>query len=225
MVIYSSGRTRVSMCMGLSFALLVAVCGNLRAAEGDFGEGLTIEFRERYVYVQGHIRAGDGARFIRKMRSAKVQCPIVRLNSGGGAGVEAVEIGTYIRQHGMTTWTDGVEDQCASACNRIFAGGLNRIYSNAQMIPTGKREKVKGEKLHGLGFHHPNQGGDFQAAASHYHRNIVPYLKSMLAREAFEWVYETDTSNLTFTMVWLNGDKALELGIATTDQVPPECVP
>lgn len=225
MAIFSSGRKHIAICLGLSFALFVAVCGDLRAAEVNPGEGLSIEFREKYVYLQGHIRAGDGARFIKKMRSANVQCPLVRLNSGGGAGVEAVEIGTYIRQHGMTTWTDGVEDQCASACNRIFAGGLNRVYSNAQMISTGKREKVKGEKLHGLGFHHPNQGGDFQAAASHYHKNIVPYLRSMLAREAFDWVYETDKSNLTFNMVWLNGDQALALGIATTDQVPPECVP
>ena len=210
---------------GLLFAMLGAMCSVLYASEGAPGEGLTITFRDKYVYVQGSILRGDGAKFVQRMQNADVQCPLVRLNSGGGSGVDAVEIGTYIRRHRLATWTDGLEDKCASACNRIFAGGIIRIYSNAQWIPTGKHKKLREGMLHGLGYHHPRHNGDFQAAAPHYRANIVPYLKAMLPPEAFDWVYDTDTHNLTPDMVWLNGDKALELGIATTDQVPSECLP
>jgi len=222
----------IQQCGGarsIGIRLLVPFCAVLHAlscaAQTSFNSGLQIDFREEYIYVSGKIIPGDGAKFAQKLDKANVQCQVIRLNSGGGSGVDAVQIGTYIRNHHMTTWTDGLQDKCASACNRIFAGGLNRIYSNAEFIQTGKIAKIKGTVLHGLGYHHPNINGDFAEAAQHYQMNILPFLKAMLPPKAFDWVKSTDQSNLTYDMIWLNGDKALELGISTSDQAPAGCLP
>ena len=141
---------------------------------------------------------------------------LVRLNLTGGSGKDAVQIGRYIRKHELTTWTDGRKDICASACNRIFAGGSQRIYSHADYIKTGKDSNQK----FGLGYHHPNEAGNFRAAEGWYQTGIVPFLKEMLPAKAFNWVYQTDESNLTPNMVWLNGKQALELGIATSQKSP-----
>ena len=116
----------------------------------------------------------------------------------------------------MTTWTDARQDKCASACNRVFAGGLQRIYSHANYITTGKNNN----QHFGLGYHHPNVQGDFRAASSFYHQQIVPYLKETLPPKAFNWVVMTDENNLTYDMIWLNGQQALELGIATSNKAP-----
>lgn len=212
-------------CIGLVCAVCAAIHASACSAQSPATGGLQIEFLENFIYVSGHIAPGDGTKFVEKLETAKVQCQVVRLNSVGGSGVDAVEIGSYIRRHQMTTWTDGLRDICGSACNRIFAGGVNRIYSNAGSIQTSKIAKTKGVALRGLGYHHPNQNGDFLAAEPHYQRNIVPYLKAMLPRTAFNWVYETDQSNLSRDLIWLNGDEALALGISTSDQAPTSCVP
>jgi hypothetical protein len=222
----------IQQCGGarsLGIRLFVPFCAVIHAlscaAQTSADSGLQIDFREKYIYVSGKIMPGDGAKFAEKLDKANVQCQVIRLNSSGGLGVDAVQIGTYIRDHQMTTWTDGSLDTCSSACNRIFAGGLNRIYSNAKFIQTGKISRSRGEVLHGLGYHHPNKNGDFAAAEPHYQRNIVPFLKAMLPPKAFDWVYSADQSNLTHDMIWLNGDKALELGISTSDQAPAGCLP
>lgn len=171
---------------------------------------------DNYVYLQGHLCPGDGKKFIQYMSGPGKGVSLIRLNSGGGNGADAVEIGRYIRANKLTTWTDGRQDKCASACNRVFAGGLQRIYSHASYIQTGKNPKQK----FGLGYHHPNSGGDFRAAEDWYQKGIVPYLKEMLPLKAFTWIYETDEGNLTHDMVWLSGAQALELGIATSNQAP-----
>ena len=169
-----------------------------------------------YIYLQGHLCAGDGKTFIQYMSSAGKGVTLVRLNSGGGVGADAIEIGRYLRANKMTTWTDARQDKCASACNRIFVGGVERIYSRADYLETGKNPKQQ----FGLGYHHPNSDGDFLAAESWYQKGIVPYLKEMLPPKAVKWIYNTDEGNLTPNMVWLNGAQALDLGIATSSQLP-----
>jgi len=99
---------------------------------------------------------------------------------------------------------------------RLNSGGVQRIYSHANYIQTGKNPKQQ----FGLGYHHPNVNGDFLAAVDWYQKGIVPYLKDMLPPKAFAWVYKTDQDNMTPSLVWLNGAQALELGIATSTQAP-----
>jgi hypothetical protein len=171
---------------------------------------------DNYIYLQGHLCPGDGKKFIQYMSDAGKGISLIRLNSGGGNGADAVEIGRYLRANKMTTWTDARQDKCASACNRVFAGGVQRIYSHANYIQTGKNPKQQ----FGLGYHHPNVNGDFRAAEDWYQKGIVPYLKEMLPTKAFNWIYQTDVGNMTPSMLWLNGAQALDLGISTSNQAP-----
>ncbi|CAM3842920.1 hypothetical protein [Polynucleobacter arcticus] len=143
---------------------------------------------------------------------------IVRLNLTGGAGLEAVKIGRYLRNHNITTWTDAKSDICASACNRVFAGCTERIYSSADHIQTGKN--LENHKKNGLGYHHPNINGDFQAAHKSNRTVIAPYMKEMLPPSAYQWVHQADESNFTRNLIWLNGREALELGISTSNKAP-----
>ena len=107
---------------------------------------------------------------------------------------------------------------------RVFAGGVNRIYSNANEIVTGKiLNSQVGQKRRGLGYHHPKLGGDFGAADAYFHHTIIPYLKAMLPPKAADWIYQAENSNWTGDLIWLNGDMALELGISTSDQIPDGC--
>jgi hypothetical protein len=174
-----------------------------------------------YIYLQGRLCPGDGKKFIQYMSRAGKGVFLIRLNSGGGNGAVAVEIGRYIRANNITTWTDAKQDKCASACNRVFAGGIHRIYSNANHIQTGYIQAGKNPKEQfGLGYHHPAINGDFRAAEDWYEKGIVPYLKEMLPPKAFAWVYQTDRGNMTPKLIWLNGAQALELGIATSSNAP-----
>lgn len=180
------------------------------------GPGLHLSTQDDYVYLSGSLCANDGEKFVQYMSTAGQPYSIVRLNLTGGAGTEAVRIGHYLRDHAITTWVDADSDVCTSACNRVFAGGSQRIYSFADDITTGKNPHQRT----GLGFHHPNVDGDFQAAESFYQDLIAPYLKEMLPPAGYDWVYQADESNLTYNMIWLNGGQALQLGIATESNPP-----
>jgi hypothetical protein len=197
------------------FTLMAAFCHGANASN-PCEDPIRLTKQADYVYLQGRLCPGDGKRFIQYMSGPGKGVSMLRLNSGGGTGAEAVAIGRYVRANNMTTWTDGRQDKCASACNRIFVGGVRRIYSHANYIQTGKDPK----QHFGLGYHHPNSNGDFLAAEDWYQKGIVPYLKEMLPVKAFNWIYKTDEGNLTPNMVWLNGAQALELGIATSSQPP-----
>ena len=195
-------------------ALFLLGCQTARANPCD--QPILLSKVDNYVFLQGRLCPGDGKKFIQYMSGAGKGVTLVRLNSGGGNGADAVQIGRYIRANNITTWTDAKQDKCASACNRVFAAGVQRIYSHANYIQTGKNPKQQ----FGLGYHHPNVNGDFRAAEEWYQKGIVPYLKDMLPPKAFAWVTKTDQDNMTPSMVWLNGAQALELGIATGNQAP-----
>ena len=178
--------------------------------------GLKITTQDGYIYLSGNLCPGDGEKFVQYISNSSQSYKVVRLNLTGGAGLEAVKIGHYLRDHNITTWTDAKSDICASACNRVFAGGSQRIYSHANYIQTGKNP----QQHMGLGYHHPNTNGDFQAAKGFYRQVIAPYLKEMLPPAAYDWVYQVDEGNLTRNMIWLNGQEALKLGIATSIKAP-----
>lgn len=180
------------------------------------GQGIALSKVNGYLYLQGSICPGDGERFINYMAQKGYGIHLVRLNNTGGRGVDAIQIGRYIRSHGMSTWTDGREDVCASACNRIFAGGNERIYSHAKWIETGKNKNI----FNGLGYHYPRVG-DVRDLSNPFYRNVIaPYLTEMLPQRASDWVIQTDEGNLTGEMVWLNGSEALQIGIATSLKIP-----
>ena len=188
----------------------------IQTAPCENGPGLQISTQDDYVYVQGNICPDVGDEFVQYMSTVGQAYHLVKLNVRGGVGTEAVKMGRYLRDHAITTWVDAAIDKCSSACNRVFAGGAQRIYSNADAIKTGKNPQ---QRL-GLGFHHPNINGDFEAARGFYLSVIAPYLKEMLPPAAYDWVFQTDESNLTRDMIWLNGKQALQLGVATSSAPP-----
>jgi hypothetical protein len=203
----------------IAAASLQIYFGHLDPAMGENnckGPGIALSNDNGYVYLQGSICPGDGTKFINYMKRAGSGIRFVRLNNTGGLGVEAIKIGRYIRNHGMSTWTDGREDVCASACNRIFAGGNDRIYSHAKWITTGKNPDI----FNGLGYHYPRVGDSRDLNNPFYRSVIAPYLTEMLPPQAADWVIKTDEGNLTGQMVWLNGGEALQLGIATGLKIP-----
>ena len=218
----------ISTIRDLSFAGaagLLAACsillrlGHLEPAKAENkcnGPGISLSKENGYLYLQGSICPGDGLKFINYMARKGSGIRLVRLNNSGGRGVDAIQIGRYIRTNGMSTWTDGREDVCASACNRIFAGGNDRIYSHAKWIATGKNQSI----FHGLGYHYPRTDGAREISNPYYRSVIAPYLTEMLPPRAAQWVIQTDEGNLTGEMVWLNGVEALELGIATSLKIP-----
>jgi len=180
------------------------------------GPGIALSDKKSYIYLQGSICPGDGNKFISYMKLKGSRIRWVRLNNTGGRGVDAIQIGHYIRNNGMSTWTDGREDVCASACDRIFAGGNNRIYSHAKWIKTGKDPS----NFYGLGYHYPRTDGIRDLGNPYYRSVIAPYLTTMLPPRAARWIIQTDEGNLTGDLVWLNGSEALQLGIATSLKIP-----
>lgn len=181
------------------------------------GPGISLSREYDYLYLQGSICPGDGNKFLNYMLQYGAAVRLIRLNNTGGRGVDAIQIGRYIRSHGISTWTDGREDVCASACNRIFAAGRRRFYSHAKWITTGKQPGF----FHGLGYHYPRTDGIRDLGNPYYRAVIVPYLTEMLPPRASYWIIQTDEANLSGEMVWLNGAEALRLGIATSLKVPP----
>jgi hypothetical protein len=87
------------------------------------------------VYIDGTIRKGDGARFVRRIEQLErelsrtdfdVRVGSVWLNSNGGNVVEAIKIAEYIRKKQLTTIV-AYDSRCDSACVFVLIGGVIRI--------------------------------------------------------------------------------------------------
>ncbi len=177
---------------------------------------MKLAIKDSYVYMTGGICEGDSDKFIQFMQGKGQPYKVLRLNNMGGLGLDAIKMGRYLRANKLTTWTDGKQDVCSSGCNRVFAGGLKRVYSRADNIMTGKNVSSR----RGLGYHLPNANGARDSQDMFYEQNIIPYLKEMLPAAAVAWIVKTDEGNPTENMVWLNGNRAIRLGIATDSQSP-----
>ncbi len=155
----------------MAFRLLEA--GNGQAyilASGDFVHGTTEAFR-RFDERQGQPQA------------------IVLLDSPGGLVLEAIALGRYIRARGLSTlvYDDGL---CASACPLAFAGGVERLASEAAWIGVHRAyvsEQGTGDLLTGLG-----QGQQLAALC-------MEYLAEMdVAAEAWVHALATPWSEIYF---------------------------
>jgi hypothetical protein len=93
--------------------------------------GTAMDFRlaERTIYATGAIKKGDADKLDRLVRDNKLasgdEWYTVRLNSPGGLLLEAMKIGTIIRDAALETLISH-DAECASACALAFLGGTRR---------------------------------------------------------------------------------------------------
>jgi hypothetical protein len=187
-----------------TFAAVAAVslCG--------FGaQACELSLAGKALWLRGHIEAGDQLRFHDFIDGAGAgRVSAVHLDSPGGDIYSAGEIAREIRTAGLSTVVDASQHKCASSCTIIFAGGVRRIYLNADRV--GGLSGGRGFK--GLGFHEGAIAGEFggySGAAtalmvSLYQELGVPGAADLVDRATPEEIYG------------LSGAMAMRLGIATS---------
>ncbi len=180
--------------------------------------GIQLSRTERFIFLQGGICPGDDKRFKVFLSTVPPAVRLVKLASGGGNGGAAQAIGVMIREAGFNTYVDATRDRCASACTHIFAAGVERFYAGSSEIKTGRDARV------GLGYHYlnsrrPEQTDDDKDRI--FNATAAVYLKKMLAPAGVEAVTALMSGNRTTQMTWLNGNEALQAGIATSLSAPP----
>jgi len=163
------------------------------------------------LWLRGHIDVGDQFKFHDLIDSASAGRVLdVYLDSPGGDIYSAGEIARQIRAAGLNTVVDASQQVCASSCTIIFAGGIRRIYLNADAV--GGLSSGRG--FRGLGFHEATDPGQYGAGGysgaatalmiSLYHELGVPSAANLVDYAPPQAIYG------------LSGAMALRLGIATS---------
>lgn len=179
--------------------------------------GISLSIESPFILLKGSICPGDEDKFRKLLKTIDPGVHTVKLVSGGGNGGAAEAIGKLLRSHKFNTYVDGAVDRCASACTNIFAAGVQRFYSGAQDIATGK------EARRGLGYHYLDARHVDESDAQKdrkFNATAVPYLRQMLPASAADAAIALMRGNRTTQMIWLNGEEALRSGIATSLDVP-----
>ncbi len=106
-----------------------------------------------YALATGEITHGTAEAFRRFDEVQGKTAQIVLLDSPGGLVQEAIALGRYIRERGLSTlvYKDGL---CASACPLAYAGGVERLAAEQAWIGVHRAyvtERGTGDLLTGLG--------------------------------------------------------------------------
>jgi hypothetical protein len=167
------------------------------------------------IALQGRITNDTTYQFTKVIKMAKsLGCETnwVLLESGGGSLADGIKLGREMHFEGYKTIA---RHNCASSCGLIFMGGVERILYGANAK---------------IGLHQASQiterrrtGQNERWCASDVHspipRDIRSYLRFMIpntAAEIFDLIMKTSCDSI----LWVNGQKALDLGIATKLQEP-----
>jgi len=157
------------------------------------------------IALQGAVSRDASLKFDRvAARSAELGCgnPWLMLESPGGALLEGIDLGKEVRIRGWRTIT---RYDCASACALIFLGGTERVL-------VGSRARI--------GLHQPattRSGRERWCGASRDSngvREIRRYLRWAISAQA-DQVMEIMMQTSCDAVEWEQGQRALELGIAT----------
>ena len=231
-------RARLTTAVGVAVVAILTSCANAPAvappptpaqpappqgysatvcARGE--GGITWSQTARFILLQGGICPGDDKRFKTFLATVSPDIRLIKLASGGGNGGAAQAIGVMLREAGFNTYVDAKRDRCASACTHIFAAGVARFYAGSAEIKTGRDARA------GLGYHYLNSRRSDQTDDDKdkiFNTTTAVYLKKMLAPAGVEAVTALMSNNRTTQMTWLNGNEALQAGIATSLSSPPE---
>lgn len=113
----------------------------------------TAENGTTYLLATGAFTYGTADAFRRYHEREGKAATVVLFDSPGGLVQEAVALGRYIRESGLSTlvYEDGL---CASACPLAFAGGVERLAAETAWIGVHRAyvtERGTGDLLTGLG--------------------------------------------------------------------------
>lgn len=153
-----------------------------------------------YLLATGEFTYGTAEAFRRFREQQGTEATIVLFDSPGGLVQEALALGRYIRESGLSTlvYDDGL---CASACPLAYAGGVERLASETAWIGVHRAyvtERGGGDLLTGLG-----QGQQIAALC-------MEYLVEMgIASEAWIHALATPWSEIYFFTPEQLGDYAL----------------
>ena len=156
----------------------------------------------RYALATGEITFGTAEAFRRFDEQQSRPAEIVLFDSPGGLVQEAIALGRYIRERGLSTlvYRDGL---CASACPLAYAGGVERLASEEAWIGVHRAyvtERGTGDLLTGLG-----QGQQLAALC-------MEYLGEMgIAAEAWVHALATPWEEIYF----YTPDQLTDYGLAT----------
>jgi hypothetical protein len=208
----------------LLVAMLAATCRALAAGPDaavvqdtiafDGGRYLVVRSAELgcVIALQGRISRGATLAFDDAVAHAQRTCPNpwLLLESPGGFLAEGIELGKAVRLARLRTLT---RYECASACALIFLGGVERV-----MI--GSRARIG---LHQAGSgprDAPQCASTLQTSAA---RDIRRYL-SWVVPSAADQVMDVLMDASCTSIVFVQGQRALDLGIATRLERPDEDV-
>ena len=162
------------------------------------------------LWLRGHISAGDQHRFHDLIESAGAgRILAVHLDSPGGDIYSAGEIARQIRTAGLSTVVDAAQHVCASSCTIIFAGGVKRIYLNAERV--GGLSSGSGFK--GLGFHEAAYTG--QTGPGSFSGEATALMVALYQELGVPGAAGLVGHAPPYAIYGLSGPMALKLGIAT----------
>ncbi len=179
--------------------------------------GIRLSLTDQFILLEGGICPGDEVKFKAFMATVPPGLRLVKLSSGGGNVRAATRIGAIIRERGFDTLVDATQNRCASACTFIFAAGIARFYAGGSAIKTG----LSGRR--GLGYHYLNSRRTDQTDEEKDRRfdaSVPKYLAQMMVPSGAQLITTLMQENRTTKMTWLNGEEALNAGVATSLSSP-----
>lgn len=174
----------------------------------------TLHAGQTRIFASGEVHVGDTDRFLQFVRANNISNGVVYLDSPGGSLAEGLRLGQAIRNLGYDTQIGRISYTrehggavCASACAYIFAGGVNRFFS---------------ENDGRLGLHqfYSASGDRFDASdAQIVSGALVEYFQSMGVDAG---TFARSVTATTTEMVWLSPAEAAALRLANNGSQPTQ---
>lgn len=143
-------------------------------------------------------------------RSARIGCvkPTLMLESPGGLLLDGIRLGEEVRRQAFRTVT---RYECASSCALIFMGGVERTLVGSRAAIGLHQSATFAEQGN-----NKHCGNDVQRdgalAMRHYLVQVLPETSDKVE----DVVMQTPCTSIT----WINGQRALDLGVATKVESP-----
>ena len=208
---WPGGTSDMARLKGLCSKIAKAIGALAIASLFGFGaQACEMSLTGSVLWLRGHIDVGDQFKFHDLIDSASASRVLdVYLDSPGGDIHSAGEIARQIRAAGLNTVVDASQQVCASSCTIVFAGGIRRIYLNADRV--GGLSDGRG--FRGLGFH---QG----ALSGQYGPESYSGAATALMISLYQQLGVPSAANLVEyappqAIYGISGATALRLGIAT----------
>lgn len=158
------------------------------------------------VALQGFVSRDASFKFddvVKKAAANGCSMPLMMLlESPGGSLIDGILLGREVRSQGLRTVA---RYECASACAMIFLGGVERVLAGSRARIGFHQAALVGEKVRRCDVSMASPEAD---QIGRYLRFVIPANEDRI----FQIVMETSCNSIE----WTYGQRALELGVATT---------